>query len=288
MTQPHIVLQDLANVKPTSVSPLRIALDPVDGSKAASHASQSEFQAFVDAILERSQKDADEGLLSPTGTGDQLSDPSNEPVSSASEAIDLAILRGNAPTGTERVATRFDISKAGARIAVVTLLRTSYKVGETIPFDVNFSDADLPCYALHVALESYDLVDSSVALRSVSSIKRATRQVHASRALNTGYARSLGSTLVIPPTATPSFPTSALEHNWVLRIEFMTSKGDELDRNGSVWPALLQSLSTDDRVTISVAAGKLRTDIFDVEIPLKIFGTTQVSGGRMSLRHLRL
>ena len=286
--QPHIVLQDTATVKPASASSSPIAMDPADSDKVAAHASQSEFLAYVEVMLERSHTDPDEGLLSPTEVGDQLPAPSTEKVSSASGAIDLAILRGNAPKRTEKVATRFDISKAGARIAVVNLLRTSYKVSETVPFEVNFTDTNLPCYALHIALESYDSVDPSIALRSISSIKRATRQVHASRTLHTGYARRLGSDLVIPSTATPSFSTSALEHNWVLRVEFMTPKSDELDLHGFEWPPLLQSLSTDDRVTISVAASNLVTEIFDVEIPLKVFGSTHHRGGRVSTGHLCL
>jgi Rgp1 len=58
-------------------------------------------------------------------------------------------------------------------------------------------------------LESAEEVDSSVSVRSASSVYRATRRVHGSKSEFTAFARRVAFAFEIPTGLAPSFETSA-------------------------------------------------------------------------------
>lgn len=57
---------------------------------------------------------------------------------------------------------RFDIGRAGKRIATVTLSKAVYRVGENIIFIVDFSDAALKCFHVTASLETEETISSCV------------------------------------------------------------------------------------------------------------------------------
>ncbi|CAK7223736.1 Golgi membrane exchange factor (Ric1p-Rgp1p) subunit [Sporothrix curviconia] len=190
------------------------------------------------------------GLLSPTAVipGSRrmstassifLPDDNGRPILSLSsrEAIDLAILRSNINDhhqhghgGSSNVsANRFEIARNGRKVGTVMLARPAYRLGETVTMVVDFSNADIRCYAVHAALETAEkIVNPKLALRSEASIQRVTRKVYASLSEATLYARRFVFTATIPSGATPEFETTGISLEWKIHVEFVVP-GDDGD-----------------------------------------------------------
>ena len=222
------------------------------------------------------------------------------PPSTMREVIELAIMRANFASRDHnkpdaQSANRFNIARAGQPVAVVTLLRSAYRLGETVIGSIDFTatatSSHISTYSVIVELESAERVDAALALRSSSSINRVTRRVHAASRENTLFARQFGFNLAIPFTATPTFETTGVSLNWTLRIEFTTERGrgappdatdseqhqhqyqhqhQLVDDNSA---ELLEEVGRDDRGTVMIAKERLLVDSFDVAIPLKVYGS---------------
>ncbi|KAJ9649429.1 Golgi membrane exchange factor (Ric1p-Rgp1p) subunit [Coniosporium tulheliwenetii] len=146
----------------------------------------------------------------------------------AKESIDLAILRSNISPPGAPSPSRFSIARSGRLVGVLHLARPSYRLGESIDVVINFSDADIPTYAVAISLENCERVDPALALRSEGSIERATRKVLAAQTENTLWARRVAVSLAVPSGATPEFVTSGVALVWRVRVEFVTPRvGDE-------------------------------------------------------------
>ena len=284
---PYILLHNTANISiPKNTVPKFPATNTLSSSKQ-NKGSEQDFLSYIRETFSRSQQSSDQSLLSPTETGYDFLFANVEEPKSTKEAIELVMLRGTKIPSAKRNATRFDIAKEGARVAIITLSRTSYRLGDLVYASIDFSGADVPCYSLHATLESCEVVDTSVALRSSSSIQRITRQIHASQGITTICARKVSFSPVIPVASTPSFLTSAIDNNWDLRFEFVTSKHVEDandDEDGMV--ELLQEVARDERAAVSTAVHTLSCDAFDVSIPLTVYGATQALDERMNVQDL--
>lgn len=189
----------------------------------------------------------------------------------------MAILRSNTTAESQQSANRFEIARSGRRVAVVMLARPAYRLGETITAAIDFSNADIPCYAIHASLETAEKVDPSIALRSESSILRATRRVYGSHSESTLFARRAVFSPSIPASATPEFITSGVSLEWRLRIEFVTPRLSDAD--GELrpdFPSLLEAVASDDRGVVLAAVEMLDCETFEIEVPLTVYGA--VSG----------
>lgn len=225
------------------------------GDKPA--ANEDSFLSYVDELLSSRSLQLQNGarapgLLSPTASAPPSRRPSNYslnsttsshfnpfgpqthmPVLTAKEAIDLAILRSNIASHDSNQSTnRFEIARNGRRVAVVMLARPAYRLGEQITMAIDFEGAEIPCYAVHVALETAERVDSSLALRSEASVHRVTRKVLVSSSEATMFAKRVVFTPTIPVTATPEFVTSGVSLEWKVRVEFVVPSAEALDRMG--------------------------------------------------------
>ncbi len=107
------------------------------------------------------------------------------PGATAKEAIDFAILRANMTAAGQQSANRFEIARDGRRVGVVMLARPAYRLGEAINLVVDFTGAEVPCYAVHSALETTERVDPTLALRSEASVHRVTRKIFVSSSEST-------------------------------------------------------------------------------------------------------
>ena len=247
-----------------------------------SKTTKEDFTAYLKEILgSKPDRTTAQSLLLPTETDFAPLAPLPEQMRSTREFVNAAVLRGNASTSPKRVATRFEIQKEGSRVAIITLARSSYKLGDIVSASINFSDATIASYSLHATLESFECVDPSVALRSISSMQRTTRQIHASLVATTAFAHTTGFRPLIPAGSTPTFSTSAIENKWNLRFEFVICGASEDDggREAGIVD-LLEEVSHDDRATLSAAIQTLRCEIIDVRIPLTVYGATQASDER--------
>ena len=307
LMSPYIMLKDSARTKSISASaysPGAFPVFPDKDDKKAKPAKQGleDFLRYTERLL-ASPMDANGVLLSPTSPTSPVSpalSPSvqrrqshGEPQpTTAKEIIDFAILRSNQTSqpGMSQSSNRFNIARSGQPVAVLTLLRPAYRLGETIIGTIDFTtpptsqdDSDqAPTYSVNLELESAERVDPSLALRSGSSIQRVTRKVHASMRENSLFARSLSFSLAIPAHATPTFETTGVSLLWRLRVEFTTERQPaqiswpEDDQEGG--QELLEEIGRDERGANLLARERLMAETFEIAVPLRIYGAQGVDG----------
>ncbi|KAF2724104.1 Rgp1-domain-containing protein [Polychaeton citri CBS 116435] len=310
LMSPYILLRDAARTK--SIASMRgestadLFRYSAEAEKSRSETPKQgleDFLRYTERLLEDTTKDERDALASPTTplphTQSRKESASESSVPSVKEAIDLAILRSNyngTPSNNDthttdtRATNRFNIARSGQPVAVLTLLRPAYRLGESVigTFDFSAPFNALPnhpppaaqpasTYAILIELESAESVDPSLALRSSSSIQRVTRRVHASVRLNALFARQLSFNLAVPTTSTPTFETTGVNFGWRLRVEFITQRHDSVDlrgvdESGESGEELLEEIGRDERGMGLIAKEKLMADSFEVGIPIRVFG----------------
>lgn len=318
---PYIILRDQARTasisdpsNPASTKSKRL----VNGAVKRPDDSLADFHSYVTNLLSHSSEKA---LLSPTAESvpphRRRSSFIDEPTS-MKEAIDLAILRsGQLPAGPHsRSATRFEIARSGLRVAVITLSRPAFRLGDTVHASIDFAQAAIPTYAIHASLESCETVDPSLALRSAASVARVTRRVYGAAAENVVFAQKVGVQLGIPWSAAPEMLTTGVGLRWKVRVEFVGPKlevrrkseaageegiddegtdgadddddaedggrGTEKRRNKTEirldFPKLLEEASRDHRNAVWRPVERLQCDSFEVEVPIRVYGAVIESG----------
>lgn len=232
LMSPYILLRDQARVKTLEHGQCNHEV-PAKSATGPSQASIDSFRGYVEELI-ATPRDSGHGLLSPTemATSRQalsLCSPADAAgstplVASIKEAVDLAILRANATAAGQQSQNRFEIARNGRRVGVVMLARPAYRLGESVSMAVDFSGAEVPCYAVHAALETMEsIVDPTLALRSEASVHRATRKVVVSASEAALFARRVVFAPTIPVSATPEFVTSGVSLEWKIRLEFVVS-----------------------------------------------------------------
>ncbi|PPJ56329.1 hypothetical protein CBER1_00651 [Cercospora berteroae] len=305
LMSPYILLQDAARTTSVPSEPSRAGAAPkfmsdlVSKTKKSPKQGLEDFLRYTERLLEMPM-DSNGVLLSPTSPtspGSMLS-RENSVVDLAptniKEAIDFAILRanrGNSGSSRDRASqsnNRFNIARSGQPVAVLTMLRPAYRLGEIVTGTIDFATpsmgSNIPqrasTYSLLIELESCESVDASLALRSSSSISRVTRKVYASARQSSLFARQIGFSLAIPSNAAPSFETTGVSLHWRLRVEFTThrqSQGLGIEGTGGDGE-LLEQLGSDERGTSWIAKERLPADTFEIAVPLKVYGAVGVDG----------
>jgi len=275
LMSPYIILRDQAKVTVVENTPdqnldLSKNLKIITGAKS-SDPNLRDFLAYVDELINQPRRNSSFGLLSPTeAPGSRRGSSIPEP-STVKEAIDMAILRSNTATESQQSANRFEIARSGQRVAVVMLARPAYRLGEIVTVAIDFTDAEIPSYAVHASLESSEKVEHSISLRSEASILRVTRKVYASHSESTLFARRVVFSPTIPITATPEFITSGVSLEWRIRIEFVTPHLASTEETG-LYTDLLEEVSRDDRGIILGSAEVLDCESFEIAVPLRVYG----------------
>lgn len=280
LMSPYILLRDTARVQAVDTA-TESAQDSVKKlavktSSKPSESSLNDFLSYVDELLTRSSLNSGLGLLSPTEARSRRQSSVDEPAT-AKDAIDMAILRSNVATESRQSANRFEIARSGKRVAVIMLARPTYRLGETITAAIDFTDAQVPCYAIHASLETSEQVDNSIALRSEASILRVTRKIHVSHSESSLYARRIIFSPTIPISATPEFITSGVSLDWRIRIEFVTPR---LPEGQQVYADLLEDIAGDDRGVVLAAAEVLDCETFEIAVPIRVYGALSGNGER--------
>ncbi|KAJ4307181.1 Golgi membrane exchange factor (Ric1p-Rgp1p) subunit [Collariella sp. IMI 366227] len=199
---PYILLRDQARVQSVNTNALQKLLKKTPLEPSSTATTSASFLSYPNR---------------------PLPPPLLPPPPAALEAIDLAILRSNltSASSNNQSPNRFEIARNGRRVGVVMLTRPAYRLGEAVTCVVDFQGADVPCYAVHAALETSEKVDVSLALRSEASVNRVTRKVWASGSEVVMYARRWVFSPSIPVAATPEFVTSGVCLEWKVRLEFV-------------------------------------------------------------------
>ncbi|KAG5983440.1 hypothetical protein E4U55_008150 [Claviceps digitariae] len=277
LMNPYILLQDTAVVKSLGKH-TRLHKPRTSFGRPA---TMNEFLSYVDDLASRPRGPMAGALLSPTDTTTPERRPStHEHITTAKEAIHLAIMRSNMASEGQQSANRFEIARNGQRVGVVMLTRPAYRLGEIVTMAVDFSDAGIPCYAVHVTLETSERVDASLAVRSASSLQRVTRKVYVASSEAAMYSRRVVFAPTIPISATPEFVTSSISLEWKIRIEFVVPHQGPSGADASSTPnelqaphPLLEQLSQDDKGgLVLVAMENLACESFDVCVPLRVYG----------------
>ena len=266
---PIVILQDKAQVDRNDLDK-GFQVAPKPSCERSYSSSNEDFLAYASQLLDKARKNSSFGLLSPTNIIDKSLSRSSASSSNMSQAVDLAILRSNSVTSSNRSANRFDITRSGQRIAVIMLTRPAYRLGETIYATLDFVDLEATCYSLRASLESSEIIDSAIALRSRASIERATRRVHASVSDLIIVTRRAIFNPTIPIHSTPTFITSGVRLEWRLRFQFLT---DNEETAGEV-EGLMEEVGADERGSVMAAIQRMSCESFDVTIPLQVYGAT--------------
>ncbi|TDZ58444.1 RAB6A-GEF complex partner protein 2 [Colletotrichum trifolii] len=273
LMNPYVILRDQAKVKTvdklSTLSELKkLKLPQADNSTI------NEFLFYVDELLARPQQGSNTGLLSPTAYPGSRRPSLFEDATTATDAINMAIMRSNMTAEGQQSPNRFEIARNGQRVGVVMLTRPSYRLGEVVTMAIDFTDAEIPCYAVHSCLESSERVEPHLAIRSEASIHRVTRKIHVSASEAALYNRRVVFTPTIPITATPEFVTTGVSLEWKIRVEFVVpSQETELERESPSTHPLLEEISRDERGgLVLVAVENLACESFEVAVPLRVYG----------------
>ncbi|MCJ1284395.1 hypothetical protein MMC26_003726 [Xylographa opegraphella] len=270
LMQPHIILKNTAYSEP-----IENDIDRTNGAVEArslkrSDSSPEDFLSYVESLLDNTRRNSSLGLLSPTEAttpGFQLGGRDED--ISTKELIDLALVRGNAPAA-KRSANRFQIQRGGQQVGVILLARPAYRLGEAVSAVVDFRGADVQSYSVNISLETSEVIDPSIALRSSSSIHRATRRIHASSSEDTLFAEQVIFSAMIPINVAPEFLTTGIQLQWRLRFEFVTSAHKEEEPQST---ELLEEVGNDERGITFSAIQRLSCESFDVAVPIRVYGT---------------
>ncbi|KAI5293757.1 hypothetical protein KEM52_005255 [Ascosphaera acerosa] len=299
LMRPHVLLGDEASVQATDQDKPPPSRPPPTSIGGRMWSDVSDFMSYINDILQRAP-----GAVGPSGDS-ALASPAVQPPSptiasqqrlTCQEAIDSAILRSNRTPGSSSPDSpsspqqqhhslerrrparaspnRFEITRGGRRIAVIIINRPAHRLGETVVVTVDFAGAALPCYSLYAALETSEHVDSALALRSGTSIARATRRTFAACAQSALFARRLAFTPTIPVNATPTLVTSGVQLVWALRFEFVTSASQDEDGVGPTGAGLLEVVEKSDRHAVMASLESMACDAFEVSIPLTVYGSS--------------
>ncbi|KAI9826171.1 MAG: hypothetical protein M1819_007427 [Sarea resinae] len=272
---PYIILRDEARTESIdenlSISSISFVHKRKKGARSQDSSLQ-DFLSYADTLIDQPRQNLNAGLLSPTEHVPKRRLSSVGGPSSIKEAIDLAVLRSNIATSSNRSTNRFEIARNGRRVAVLMIARPAYRLGETITAVIDFSKADVPCYALHAALETSEKVDPAIALRSANSIHRVTRRIHSTRSETTLFARRVTFSPTIPANATPEFITTGVSLEWKIRVEFVTPRisGEEEDEGGG--ESLLEEVARDERGVTLAAIEGMFCESFEIAVPITVYG----------------
>ncbi|TQS37180.1 hypothetical protein Golomagni_02356 [Golovinomyces magnicellulatus] len=270
LMSPYIILQDKARIKslPENFN------DHILPEKTfqTCEITPENFVSYADWLLSKSGNQLCLNYPSPQENSESRRFSQIEEPTTAKEAIDIAILRSCIASSADKSPSKFDIARSGRKVAVLMLARPSYRLGETINAAIDFTEATIPCYAIHASLESSERVDNSISLRSEASIFRFTRKTYVTHSESTFFSDRVVFTPTIPTSATPQFVTSGVSLDWRIRVEFVTPRLEIETQLVQGYPNLLEKVFTDDYGMILAAAESLECDSFQITIPLKVYG----------------
>ena len=350
LMSPYIVLKDSARTED-----LHGQLGSRDKARflqpdeICAQSSEGDFNDYVLKLLENPRRNSTTSLLSPTAEPEQTPNGTTlngmiSPITrlATRDLVENAIRYSTQPVPSDSAGassatsqTHFTIARAGQPVAHLSVSRPALRLGDVLQLVIDFPSLSpmnpdtacpgpfqnmgqslvLPVYALAATLESIETVDPTLAIRSRSSIERATRRIWDRRvsgganAMALGWSRRWAGTLKVPTQATPGFTTTAVGLSWYVRVEIIVEAGrsgarshlQEYDSDGeddgatgnevlhtkgkhgkSTNPrrtradALLEQLSEDGRGSVMAAARRLGCESFEVMVPVRVFGAAGV------------
>ncbi|KAK4703418.1 RAB6A-GEF complex partner protein 2, partial [Phenoliferia sp. Uapishka_3] len=115
----------------------------------------------------------------------------------------------------------YDINKDGYMVASLTLVKSAYRLGETVNGSVVINSGDGRVLRVSARLETHELIETTIATKSAPQIRQITRRLHAEHHEMTLDSARVGFALAIPSGATPDFATSGVKLQWSVRLSFL-------------------------------------------------------------------
>lgn len=163
---------------------------------------------------------------------------------------------------------RFEIMRDGVLVAIILLGRPAFRLGESISVTIDFQQSFACCHSLMAVLESFEIIDPAIALRSQASIYRATRRIHASHFELTLFEKRFTFSPIAPLNATPNFQTSSVSLVWSLRFEFMISQ----EGVNGIQKGFLDEAVKNEKGSVSKGVQMVPCEKFEIAVPLNING----------------
>ncbi|OAQ23475.1 Rgp1-domain-containing protein [Linnemannia elongata AG-77] len=163
----------------------------------------------------------------------------------------------------------YDICKNNVPVAKLSLIKTRFKLGETVHGVISFSSREIPTYQISVTLETVEAIEPNFACRSAAQTAKLTKRVHAELHESCIDTMRTSFSLCIPPTATPEFKTSTLTLKWYLRVEFITGPANQ---------PRFKMTSVDERRSQYHAVESLSNESFDCSVPIQVYPTSYETG----------
>lgn len=318
LMSPHIMLKDTANTKEISFA-TATRLTGAVSKKSRDKFDKSELMQYTNWLLDHGTATPRAmSFVSPSQSASAKTTVSRDTsrVGSDEESPDIQSTDPvNAITASPN--DHFVVVKGNRHIGLISLLSYTYKLGEPVIGTINFSpladshndhgasekdsNPSQRTYITNISLETTERIDPSLAQRSIASVQRATRKVHASTTTCALFALQQGFLLELPLTATQSFETTAVSMDWALRVEMVTQASETRDeslnygRTSDVRSSsehadsiedkqdvsqvfddeMMQTVSTDERERVLVAKEDLDAERFEIRIPLRVHGVCE-------------
>ncbi|KAF9915046.1 hypothetical protein BX616_007011 [Lobosporangium transversale] len=167
----------------------------------------------------------------------------------------------------------YDICKNNVPVAKLSLIKTRFKLGETVYGIISFSLREIPTYQVSITLETVEAIEASYACRTPAQTAKLTKRVHAELHESCIDTMRTSFALCIPPTATPEFKTSTLTLKWYIRVEFITGPANQ---------PRFKMTSVDERRSQYQAVDSLSTENFDCTVPIQVYPTSYETGALYS------
>ena len=283
---PHTMLSNMATISADADRRSIVASSGESMFQRRESCAAANFGSYIESLVTQAPRMSYLGLLSPTDTDGGFLVPLSPTSSTMKESIDSAILNSTTISASKRSPRRYEIMRSGHRLAVITLARSAWRLGEIIPVIIDFQASDVPCYSLNATLETSESIDQAIAIRSKSSILRATRRVHACQFEPTIAAKKILFRPLIPLSSTPEFITSGINLEWKLRFEFVIGRLDDPKETTDELHNLIEEVARDDRGIVKAALQDLPCETFDISVPLRIYGSIAAfDDGKETLNH---
>ncbi|UZJ54428.1 hypothetical protein CBS101457_003748 [Exobasidium rhododendri] len=117
----------------------------------------------------------------------------------------------------------YDISKDGQVAAILTLIKSKYRLGDTVNGVVTINNSRSIARVVRIAatLETYEEIEATLSTLPATRSQKLTKKIHAEFHENTLNTGQVCFSLPIPSGATPDFVTSAVKLSWTIRMSFL-------------------------------------------------------------------
>ncbi|KAG0377787.1 hypothetical protein BGX24_005463 [Mortierella sp. AD032] len=186
--------------------------------------ARKQFEDYVEELLQSIQPSSEES--SPSNTRELTRRESDaykdEDTIHAQTCLEKVALLSRSTSSAS-----YDICKNNVPVAKLSLIKTRFKLGETVHGVISFASREIPTYQISVTLETVEAIEPDFACRSAAQTAKLTKRVHAELHESCIDTMRTSFSLCIPPTATPEFKTSTLTLKWYLRVEFITGPANQ-------------------------------------------------------------